>query len=297
MSVIKSVSVGHGDMYYIGHGSDNFTIIDCMLPTDDHTRCEGIVDELLSQSAEKNIVRFISTHPDQDHVQGLSYLDSRMNLLNFYCIDNDVSKEDPTTDFNHYCALRDDGRKAFHVFKGCSRLWMNRSNEVRGCAGINILWPDVDNPDFKAALEAAEAGGSPNNTSAIIQYSLADGVTALWMGDLETDFMESIRPHVEVSTVDILFAPHHGRESGRVPEEWLKELQPTVIVLGEAKAEDLFYYPGWNTITQNRAGDITFDCLEGCTDVYVSSETYEEDFLYDRGASADLGRYIGSFDV
>ena len=29
MSVIKSFSVGDGDMFYINHGSDNFTIIDC----------------------------------------------------------------------------------------------------------------------------------------------------------------------------------------------------------------------------------------------------------------------------
>ena len=29
MSLIKSFSVGNGDMYYIDHNSDNFTTIDC----------------------------------------------------------------------------------------------------------------------------------------------------------------------------------------------------------------------------------------------------------------------------
>ena len=29
MSIVKSFSVGNGDMFYINHGSDNFTIIDC----------------------------------------------------------------------------------------------------------------------------------------------------------------------------------------------------------------------------------------------------------------------------
>ena len=29
MSIIKSISVGNGDMFYIKHGSSNFTIIDC----------------------------------------------------------------------------------------------------------------------------------------------------------------------------------------------------------------------------------------------------------------------------
>ena len=98
-------------MYYIRHDSDNFTIIDCMLPTDDMARCEVIVDELIEQSRDKGITRFISTHPDQDHVQGLKYLDSRMGLLNFYCVKNAASKQDPTEDFDHYCTLRDDPKK------------------------------------------------------------------------------------------------------------------------------------------------------------------------------------------
>ncbi len=297
MSIIKSVSVGYGDMYYILHNSDNFTMIDCMLPADDDAWRRAIVDELIQQSRDKGVKRFISTHPDQDHVQGLKYLDSRMGLLNFYCIKNAATKEDPTEDFEHYCKLRDDPKKAFYIFKGCSRRWMNEWNDERGSAGINILWPSTSNTDFQAALDAAESGESPNNTSAIIKYSLNGGVTALWMGDLETEFMEKIDGQVDLPKVDLLFAPHHGRESGRVPDEWLEQMDPTVIVLGEAESEKMWYYPGWNVITQNSAGDIVFDCQSGKVHVYVSSETYTVDFLDDAGASAGLGRYIGSFDV
>ncbi len=31
MSIIKSFSVGNGDMFYIKHNSDNFTTIDCCM--------------------------------------------------------------------------------------------------------------------------------------------------------------------------------------------------------------------------------------------------------------------------
>jgi len=34
MSKVKSFSVGDGDMFYIKHGSDNFTTIDCCLSDD-----------------------------------------------------------------------------------------------------------------------------------------------------------------------------------------------------------------------------------------------------------------------
>jgi hypothetical protein len=74
-------------------------------------------------------------------------------------------------------------------------------------------------------------------------------------------------------------------------------MEPTVIVLGEAPSDHLWYYPGWNTISQNRAGDITFDCVAGRVDVYVGSPTYRVDFLYDAGCADTLGYYLGSFDV
>jgi len=35
MSEVRSYSVGNGDMFSIRHGSDNFTIVDCCMPSDD----------------------------------------------------------------------------------------------------------------------------------------------------------------------------------------------------------------------------------------------------------------------
>lgn len=47
MSIVKSISVGHGDMFYIKHGSDNFTIIDCNLRADDKI---VIINELIKDN-------------------------------------------------------------------------------------------------------------------------------------------------------------------------------------------------------------------------------------------------------
>ena len=79
MSIIKSLSVGDGDMFYIKHDNSNFTIIDCNM---DDTNKELITGEIISESKEKDITRFISTHPDEDHIQGLKYLDDRIGILN-----------------------------------------------------------------------------------------------------------------------------------------------------------------------------------------------------------------------
>jgi len=292
MSVVKSFSVGDGDMFYIKHNSDNFTIIDCCL--DDDSK-EDIVAELKREASGKGITRFISTHPDEDHIQGIEYLDQKMPIANFYCVKNEATKDEETTSFKHYCTLRD-GSKAYYVSKGCRRKWMNLSDDERGSAGINILWPDPNNADFKRELENAKNGISFNNISLIARYQLEDGVRIQWHGDLETAFMESIEKDVNLSKVDIIFAPHHGRKSGKIPNSWLDKLKPRIIVIGEAPSRHLNYYSGYKTITQNQAGDIIFDCVEGKVHIYVSNPDYTVDFLDDEGQSK-YDYYLGTLNL
>lgn len=292
MSSIKSFSVGNGDMFYINHGNETLTIIDCCL--NDETK-DDILAEITALCSKKQITRFISTHPDDDHLRGLELLDEKIKIINFYCVKNEVTKDDETDSFERYCQLRD-SEKAFYIHKGCKRKWMTHGDEERGGAGISILWPKTDNEDFKAELKFAKQGGSPNNISAVIQYYLKDGATVLWMGDLETEFIEAVEDDLELSAVDILFAPHHGRDSAKIPESMLKKLNPKIIIIGEAPSEHLNYYQGYNTITQNSAGDIHFECKEGKVHIFTSND-YEVDFLDDESWSLAGFYYVGTLNL
>lgn len=62
-------------------------------------------------------------------------------------------------------------------------------------SGISILWPVTSNEDYKTELSNAKDGESPNNISPIIKYSLNNGVTVLWFGDLENTFNINILVH------------------------------------------------------------------------------------------------------
>lgn len=304
MSIIKSFSVTDingepGDMFYIQHGSSNFTIIDCCL--NENTQ-DKIVNEILEKKSGKNITRVISTHPDEDHICGLKYLDDSIDILNFYCVENSATKEDESDSFKHYCKLRDDSKKAYYVYKGCRRKWMNDCNENdpqdNGCAGINFLWPITSNSDYKDELQKAKEGKSFNNISPIFTYKLNNGVKAMWMGDMEQNFLDKVKDTISWEEVDILFAPHHSRDSGTVSSDVLEKLNPQIIVVGEAPSQHLNYYPGYNTITQNTAKDIIFKCETGKVHVYVSNDNYSADFLNDEGQiNTNLGHYLGSFDT
>jgi len=294
LSIVKSLAVGEGDMYYIKHGADSFTIIDCCMADD--VRAE-IIDEIITESRDKGVVRFISTHPDNDHILGLADLDDALGIRNFYCVQNEATKPEETADFKRYCDIRDDSEKTFYIRKGSSRKWLNESDAERGSAGINILWPDTSNEHYKAALQAAKEGQSPNNISCILSYKLEGGATMLWMGDLETEFMEKVEEDLQLRRADVLFAPHHGRHTGKVPAKWLDAIRPQIVVLGECPSDELDYYEGYNTLTQNSAGEIVFLCEAGKVHIYLSNHNYSVDFLDDEGKPDTYGKYIGTLDV
>ena len=279
-------------MFSIRHNSDNCTIIDCSISPDDK---DCLLKEIDKQRKGKGITRFISTHPDQDHLTGLTTLDDHINILNFYVVKNGATKEHEKLDFKRYKKLRD-GDKAFYIYKGCKRRWMNQEDEERRASGINIRWPNTSNKHFKKALGDVAEGKSPNNISPVITYSLKNGVGMAWFGDLETDFMEEIKDEISWPAVDILFAPHHGRDSGKIPGSILNQMDPKIVVVGEAPSKHLNYYRDYNTITQNSAGSICFECLANWVHIYVDSSTYTVDFLEDK-AARNYANYIGSLEV
>lgn len=159
------------------------------------------------------------------------------------------------------------------------------------------MWPITSDEDFNDALMKANEGESPNNISPIIKYSLNNGVNILWFGDLEKQFTEKIQDKITLPHADIIFAPHHGRDSGKLPQKWLEQIAPKVIIIGEAPSKHLNYYPGYNTITQNTAGDITFECKDNKIHIYVSSDTYTVGFLNNEKKKNTYGNYIGSLDA
>lgn len=296
MSTVKSFSVGEGDMFYIQHNSDNFTTIDCCLYKKDGVK-DAIFKEIKEKSKDKGITRFISTHPDDDHISGLEDYDNEFGIANFYRVDNEASKDDESTDFDHYCTLRDNTKKSFELEKGCSRKWMNQEGDGRGSSGLFCLWPIKSNEKYKTALQNAKDGKSPNNISPAIKYSINDGFSFLWMGDMETEMQEEFDKKVTNEHTSVVFAPHHGRKSGKIPQSLLDKLTPKIIIVGEAPCEDLEYYKNYTTITQNTAGDIRFEAGSEYLDIYVSEENYSTTGLTtNSNAPKKLGSmyYLGS---
>lgn len=88
--------------------------------------------------------------------------------------------------------------------------------------------------------------------------------------------------------------------SGKLPDDVLKELNPKIIIIGEAPSENIDYYQGYNTLTQNSTGNITLECIGDMIHVFIEADSYAYDtsFLEDKNiADSDHGFYIGTIVV
>ena len=154
----------------------------------------------------------MSKQPYEDHVGGIQLLDDAMKINNFYVVKNKAIKKDITVSFTRYCSLRDNTDKAYYISKGCTRKWMNKSDDSRLSSGINVLWPNPKNPFFIESLSACETGESYNNTSAVLRYKLSNGASIMWLGDLEPAYWEKTKNELLLERTPIIFASNSARK-------------------------------------------------------------------------------------
>ena len=85
----------------------------------------------------------------------------------------------------------------------------------------------------------------------------------------------------EISNLDVLIAPHHGRD-GNMDFSFLGVMNPKVTLFGNAQRKDLAY-SAWNNrnlfhITNNQAGDVMLNFLSNRIEISVSNKTFADKF-------------------
>ncbi len=279
MSIVKSFSFPkgeiRGDTFYIKHNSKSFTVIDCYLlensVNEANNRQKEIIDEIIEQSKGR-IRRFISTHPDNDHIAGIDELLKRWSTTNFYAVKNSIPRDKKNPSLMKYIEMKDNYN--FAIEKGIKRCWLNNSNNENDGSGINFCWPIINNEKFNEALKNVSNGQKVNNICPIFTYSIKNGATYMWMGDLETDMQKEYYDTCSenIPVVNILFQPHHGRKSASIPTALLDALNPQLIIIGNAPSEYIDYGNSRMTITQNTAGDLVFVNDDGYVHIYSQNK-------------------------
>jgi competence protein ComEC len=308
MGIFHFLNVKQGDCSIIQHPNGHVTVIDvCNARLEPSvTPLQSLFNEFASKKSVNGnfgqkdypvnpidymrtrgitaIFRFIASHPDMDHLDGIKDLFAAFPVGNFWDTKNDKKLPDwgnncpwRREDWEFYQSLRDGTaagcptRLTLHA--GDRNKYWNMDDSGGGGDGLQILAPTPE------LVSSANDSGDHNDCSYAILYRSAGG-RILFLGDTHDATIEHIIANhaADVADVDVLIAPHHGRHSDR-NFEFLDILRPKLTLFGNAPSEHLAYGPWYNRdlpiITNNQANCIIIDTnISGLMQVYVTNETF-----------------------
>ncbi len=330
MSVIHFLNVLEGDCNIIQHDSDRVTVIDVsnayndidteeekkvkasemrklmiartQVPSDkkDYQQKKTPDNPILylKKYGIKNIFRFIITHPDMDHLDGIKDLYTECNISNTWDTDNNKTIETGANfagynkeDWDFYLKIRNSKlstTKRLTYFAAQENSYYTEDH-------IRILSPTSE------LLKNANKNGDYNDLSYVLLFTPPKTNNGNWKilfaGDSDNATWEHILAnHVaEVSNIDVLFAPHHGRDSGR-NFDFLKTLNPRVTLFGNASSKHLAYNSYKPTrLTNNQAGYIVLDIKDNEIIFYVKNYDFAKVYKDKRGWGEPIKN--GNFDA
>ena len=194
------------------------------------------IDYILENFPDREVFRFILSHPDMDHMSGIETLFKNRYVRNLWDIPN--KKPDPgnwdnspydKNDWDYYQSIRNRKKEDLTVVNPLR-------NAVSDCCwvqdGVKILLPNQE------LINKAEESGEYDHLSYVLRMDYA-GVRAIIAGDATkpalNDIVESYNNDDLES--DILLAPGHGSKN-HVSKEFLDTVKPRLTVVSVAIGVD-----------------------------------------------------------
>ena len=204
MSTIHLLNVKNGDCTIFEHSSGRKTMIDICAgnigveseaiktfrealsiskPKGNYQMCSNPtnpIEYLKNTMRVSSLFRFVSTHPDMDHLDGFNQLANEISIENFW--DSGARKSKPDfegspykeEDWDRYvkfCEGREDGVRRISCLAGSRFKYANEDDEGKSGDGLYILAPNQ-----KLVDDANETGdGDFNDCSYVILYRSSGG--------------------------------------------------------------------------------------------------------------------------
>lgn len=329
MPEVHLVTVGQGDCTLIRHSSNRVTMIDICggnrarkskeerqsaiqteiakaaqgNPLGNYRMCKNPTQPLdyIEDHNLAPIWRFISTHPDMDHLDGFRALIDTYELSHFWHTGAEKQKpdfegapynEDDWDAYKYVQRGNDPAIKSLEKLDGAKFPYANEGGDEDRGDCLHIAAPSV------GLVNQANNEQEFNDSSYIIVYRMPGGKVVI-CGDAEDGaFNHAIEKYPDLmKDVGLLLAPHHGRDSGR-DYAFLDHLNPRFTLLGCAphanhktsswKSRDLLY------CKQSQCGNMI--AIPGSSkneiDLYIQSKSFAENSGGDTSKTYGEGMYF-----
>ena len=326
MTTIHFLNVGEGDCTLIQHDSKRNTVIDICNGNSKNTenaeeqhnykavtnntngnykQSEHLVNPItyFHNIGIKKIFRFICTHPDMDHLDGIEMLENEFRFNNFW--DTKNNKESTVKDGGRY--KKSDWDFYTKMRKSPDRRIYYHGSKLKYFAeDDNPLFPNGDGfyilaPTVEEVTEANNKQSDTYNDCSYILLLTANKRKILFGGDSEQAAWKRILSDNKlknmITNIDVLIAPHHGRISGGDNDnQFLNVLNPKLTLLGIANSKYLNYkackeISGLGIITNNQAGNIILDINDNAEIfLYFSNENFARDYCADKKLPAPTNK-------
>lgn len=235
-----------------------------------------------------SIFRFILTHPDMDHMDGIKDFFEEFELINFWDIHNNkeinsFNSSRSKEDWNFYKKIRDGKAsdvKRLILYDNARGEYYNKDEQGNsGGNGLYILAPS------KELVRTANETGDYNDCSYVILYRTGN-YRIVFGGDSHDKTWEYILSKYknDVMNVDLLIAPHHGRDSDR-SYDFLRILNPKLTFFGNANSEylahDQWNIRGLEKITNNQGNGLIAKIDGKSMGIFVTHQEFAKQYTKD----------------
>jgi len=231
------LNVGNGDCTIIELPDGNLMMVDICNGGGTNRSLTDPITYLYSLRPNPRLFRYVQTHPDMDHMDGLAALVQKCKIINFWDTDNNKprpnfsslhSKGKPA-DWDAYQRLR---QKAKHYYRSLSPVTLQGGQ--RYLYDLYVLHPT------QQAVDHANRSGDWNHAAYVLLLKFAS-FKALIAGDVDDDVWEKLynwasRNNIArdlVSNITVFKVSHHGRRSGYCGRNWLNLTNPQEIVISK----------------------------------------------------------------
>lgn len=222
------------------------------------------IDYLSSICKNKSIFRFVLTHPDMDHMDGIERFFNIFSPINFWDANNekDLNSSDwkiyRKEDWDFYTEVRrtQENPKVLRIYEGYQSDFY--------CLGLDNF--EIISPSKKLVEELKQLNNPDWNEISYITLHNVYNRKILYCGDSGNKAWKNIMKDKnlldKIRNIDILLAPHHGRKTGGDDlNKYLNQLNPKLAILGNTEKSEHKNYSAFSSrkipiLTNNEAGDI-----------------------------------------